>query len=130
MIVRVLLVLLGISHLINGLWMLASPESWYGTIPGVQDTGPLNHHFIEDIGMAFVASGAFLTLGASPFTRAPSFAIAGATWPILHSLIHISGWFMRGIPTESRQLSTEVVGVVGISALGGMLAWLRSRGET
>ena len=129
MIVRALLVLLGVSHLITGLWMLAAPDSWYAAIPGVPATGPFNQHFIQDVGMAFVASGGLLALGASSMTRAGAFAIAGAIWPVLHSFIHIAGWFMHGLPAEPRQLFTESVGVVGLSALGGLLAWLRNKGE-
>src|SRR5882724_7077523 len=125
MILKTLLVLLGVSHLMNGLWMLFAPDGWYLAIPGVQETGPLNHHFIEDVGMAFVASGGLLALGATSIRKAAAFAIAGAVWPILHSLIHIAGWFMHGIPADPRQLFTEAVGVIGLSALGGLLAWLR-----
>src|SRR5579871_1365158 len=64
MIVRILLLLLGISHIVNGLFMLIAPAEWYASVPGVTATGPFNPHFILDIGMAFVASGAGLMLGA------------------------------------------------------------------
>jgi hypothetical protein len=130
MIARILLLLLGLSHLINGFWMLTAPDSWYAAIPGVPATGPLNHHFVEDVGMAFVASGGLLAVGASTTARAGAFAIAGAVWPLLHSFIHISGWFMHGIPAEPKQLFTESVGVIGLSTAGGVLAWLRNKGET
>ena len=57
MVTRLILVLLGLIHLANGLWMLTAPEAWYAAVPGVAMTGPLNHHFIQDIGLAFLASG-------------------------------------------------------------------------
>jgi len=39
----------GLTTLANGLWMLVSPETWYGTLPAeVPDTGPLNVHFVRD----------------------------------------------------------------------------------
>jgi len=129
MVVRVLLVLLGAFYAITGVWMLAAPESWYAAVPGVPQTGPLNHHFIQDVGMAFIASGGFLALGARSGVRAATFAIAGATWPLLHALIHIAGWFMHGIPTSPARLASDAVGVVGLSALAGLLAWLRAKGE-
>jgi hypothetical protein len=130
MIVRTLLVLLGIFHIVNGLFMLIAPAAWYASVPGVTATGPFNPHFILDIGMAFVASGAGLILGARRNANAAIFACAGATWPTLHALIHIDGWLMHGFPTNTQIAVSEVVGVVGLSALGVVLAWLRLRGES
>src|SRR3569832_450101 len=129
MIVRMLLLLLGIFHIVNGLFMLIAPAEWYATVPGVTLTGPCNPQYILDIGMAFVASGAGLMLGARRNANAAIFAVAGATWPALHSLIHIDGWLMHGFPADTRIATSEVVGVVGLSALGVILAWLRLRGE-
>lgn len=125
MIVRVLLVVLGLFHIANGLFMLAAPSDWYAAVPGVTLTGPFNAHFILDIGMAFIASGAGLILGA----RAGSalLACAGAAWPALHALIHVHGWIMHGI-APGTELS-EIVGVAGLAALGVVLAWLRLKGE-
>jgi hypothetical protein len=128
MILRVLLVVLGLLHIANGLHMLIAPADWYATIPGVTMTGPFNPHFILDIGMAFVASGAGLVLGARNAPGAAMLAAAGATWPALHALIHISGWLMHGFPSDSRIAVSEAVGVVGLAALGVALAWLRLRG--
>jgi hypothetical protein len=130
MIVRALLVLLGLLHLANGLAMLLAPMAWYDAVPGVTATGPFNHHFILDVGMAFVASGGLLIAGARKTASAASFAIAGATWPILHALIHVSGWFMDGFPRRTDVMVSEVFGVVALAVLGGVLAWLRSQGES
>ena len=130
MLLRTLLVLVGLGHLINGAWMLANPDTWYATVPGVMQTGPLNHHFVQDIGMAFVASGGLLIAGASALRQAGAFAISGAVWPVLHSTIHLAGWLMHGLPSGGMRLFTELVGVAGISVLGGILAWLRAKGET
>ena len=129
MIVRALLLLLGVIHIVNGLFMLTAPAEWYATVPGVTASGPFNPHFILDIGMAFVASGAGLMLGARRGASAAILACAGATWPALHALIHIDGWLMHGFPADARIATSEVVGVVGLSALGVVLAWLRLRGE-
>ena len=40
--------------------MLARPEIWYYSIPGVTGTGPLNLHFIRDIGCAYLVAAAGL----------------------------------------------------------------------
>jgi len=104
--------------------------AWYDAIPGVTATGPFNHHFILDIGMAFLASGGLLALGALRTASAASFALAGATWPILHALIHVAGWFTDGFPSQANVAVSEVVGVVTFAALGGVLAWLRLQGDS
>ena len=51
---RVLLWILGMMSAANGVWMLATPAAWYHGLPaGVPDTGPLNVHFVRDVGSAF-----------------------------------------------------------------------------
>lgn len=127
MIIRALLLLLGLFQLVNGLWMLTAPEAWYAAVPGVTMTGPINLHFITDIGLAFVASAAGLILGARKGWAA--FALAGAVWPALHALFHIWGWVHHGFPTEANMIVSETVGVVGLSTLGVVLGWLRAREE-
>ena len=130
MIARTLLLLLGIFHFANGAAMLIAPTRWYEAVPGVTATGPFNHHFILDVGMAFIASGSLLALGARTGGSAPAFAIAGASWPILHALIHIAGWFTSGFPSEPRIIFSDAIGVVALAVLGGVLAWFRMKGET
>lgn len=127
--VRLLLILLGLFHVANGALMLLAPGLWYTMVPGVIDTGPLNQHFIYDIGMAFVASGAMLVLGARAGRASAVLAGAGAAWPALHALIHIEGWITMGFPADPQVAFSDVVAVVGLAALGVALAWLRLKGE-
>lgn len=129
MAVRAALLILGLFHLVNGLWMLAAPESWFATIPGVSETGPLNHHFVADIALAFAASGLGLILGARDRPSAGAFAVAGATWPALHALLHIWEWIVHGFPATAAVFVSEGVGVIAVGALGTALAWLRQRGN-
>lgn len=43
--------LLALGNLVNGIWMLVSPWHWYENLPGrVPDFGPMNEHFVRDIG--------------------------------------------------------------------------------
>jgi len=127
MAVRVMLLILGLFHLANGGYMLAAPRAWYMAVPGVADTGPLNHHFIVDIGLAFLASGAGLALGALERPWAPAVALAGSTWPALHALLHVWLWLSRGFPSAMPVINSEVFGVVGIGILGVALALARAR---
>lgn len=127
--VRTGLILLGIFHAANGLFMLAAPDQWYFAVPGVPATGPMNHHFIMDIGLAFLASGAGLALGARRGPAAAAFALAGATFPTLHAIMHVCLWFAHGFPHGTQLMFSEYIGVAGLSFLGAALAWLRAREE-
>lgn len=125
--VKIGLALIGLLHVINGLFMLADPAGWYAAVPGVTATGPMNAHFISDIGFAFLASGAGLLIGIG--RRLATFAVAGATWPALHALFHIALWFHHGLPAAADAWLSEVIGVVGIGALGLLLALRRGQQE-
>ena len=60
------LFVLGALNLANACWMLIAPENWYVNLPaGVPDTGPLNTHFVRDIGCAFLATGVGLVWAAA-----------------------------------------------------------------
>lgn len=61
---RMILYFLAVLQVANGLFMILTPELWYSTIPGVVETGGFNHHFVVDIGVAFLASAASLYLSA------------------------------------------------------------------
>lgn len=129
MVIRVALGFLGLFHLANGLYMLAAPDAWYAAVPGVTLTGPINHHFIEDVGLAYIASALGLLLGARKGNAAAAFALAGATWPVLHALLHLWGWTARGIPHDANIFLSEAVGVIGLAALTATFAGLRARQE-
>jgi len=49
----------------NGVWMQIRPETWYYAIQGVTGAGPLNLHFIRDIGCAYLVAAAGLLWMAS-----------------------------------------------------------------
>ena len=126
---RWLLALLGLFHLFGGLWMLFAPENWYATIPGVPLEGPFNHHFIGDIGFAFIASGTGMLMALRSGVAAAAFALAGATWPTLHACFHVWEWLRDGLPSDPHILASTGIGVIVISFLGFTLAFLRARHE-
>ncbi len=74
----------------NGLWMLADPGHWYEHLPAaVPDTGPLNAHFVRDIGCAFLtASVALFWAVRRPELRAPLVAVA-AFFYVAHAALHV-----------------------------------------
>src|SRR5262245_55007235 len=82
---------LGLLNVANGLWMLATPERWYHDLPaGVPDTGPLNLHFVRDIGSAFTTIGvAFCVAAVRPEARRG--VLFGATLFFgLHAAVHVA----------------------------------------
>lgn len=129
MIFRLGLVVLGFMNLVNGLVMIAAPRAWYGLTSGVDLTGPMNFHFVRDIGLAFIASGAGLLAGARSGRTMATLALAGATWPGLHVIFHIVLWVSHGFPSGLAARATEAIGVVGVAALTVWFAFARARQE-
>lgn len=80
----------GLSHLANGLWMLADPGGWYTTLPAaVPDFGPLNEHFVRDIGSTFTMLGVGLLWAAwHPTVRVPVLTLV-TLFNGLHALVHV-----------------------------------------
>ena len=81
----------GAANLANAAWMLADPAGWYAGLPAaVPDTGPLNEHFVRDVGGAFAVLGVALLWGAfRPRLRAPLLAMC-ALFYVLHALVHVT----------------------------------------
>ena len=107
-----------------GVYILAAPEHFYLTTPGVVRTGPYNSHFLRDVGFAFFISGAALGWGASMSER--SVAIAGALWPAAHGAFHLQIWAARGC-------APDVVGVAEFATItlpSFLTLWLAFRWRT
>jgi len=87
--VQFLIVFPALLAFVNGVSMVWDPHAWYQSLPTVQHTGPLNQHFIRDIGLAYITSGIMLGYAA----RFPSgrwlAALAGVLWLTLHGAFHV-----------------------------------------
>lgn len=129
MVFRIGLLVLGLLTLVNGVLMIVAPGAWYALTPGVPLTGPMNPHFIRDIGLAYAASGAGLLAGAWAGRTVAVLALAGATWPALHALFHVTLWLTHGFPNGLAAAATEVIGVVGLGALAVWFAHARAKEE-
>ena len=73
----------------NGLFMLAAPQAWYHAVPGVAATGPLNLHFVRDIGCAYLVAAAGMAWRAGSAASGWPAALAGALFLLLHAGVHI-----------------------------------------
>ncbi len=73
-----------------GVHMLIDPAGWYSSTPGVPEEGPMNAHFIRDIGSAFimVAIAYGFSVQKSASWQLPAVA---AVLPALHGGIHLLG---------------------------------------
>ena len=126
MVVRAGLAILGLFHLANGVAMLLWPAAWAAQVVHLGAPDHLHLHFIADIAMAFLASGAGMLLAARRGANAV-WAMAGAAWPALHALLHLKEWILDGPPAATGDLINEGVGVILVGAAGVALAWLRAR---
>lgn len=106
----------------NGLTMLLSPGYWYEHVPGVSLTGPLNTHFVRDIGCAYMAASAALAWGLLDARLARPMTALAALFLVLHAAVHlyelsmgICGWssWLRAFPgvTLPALLTLMTIGV-------------------
>src|SRR5262249_21398963 len=83
--------LFGLGNLANGVWMLADPRSWYARLPaGVPDFGPLNEHFVRDLGSVFLIVGAALMGAALSRLMRLRGIIFASVLVGRHALVHVS----------------------------------------
>jgi len=121
----VVLGLAGLGNLANGLWMLAAPVSWYYQLPaGVPDFGPLNEHFIRDIGCIFsLLGGALLGAAVWPSWRIPA-TVGAAGFALLHAAVHVLDT-VRGL-VGPEHWWIDVPGVYApVFLLSGVAIWIR-----
>lgn len=91
--IRVVLLVIGGLWVSTGGAIFVDPRGFYDLTPGVAMMGPYNVHFIRDVGLGFLASGAMTALGAWRHDR--RLVLAGTLWPLLHALFHVQIWSPR-----------------------------------
>ncbi len=74
---------------LNGVWMIIDPKTWYEVVPGVTDTGFYNQHFIRDIGIVQLFLGIAFAVGW--FRTKVRLILWGVAtlWLIAHAIFHI-----------------------------------------
>jgi hypothetical protein len=87
---RAFLWIFGILSAANGLWMIVSPSGWfYGLPAGVPDTGPLNAHFVRDVGAAYLTFGMAFCFAASHVFHQRTVILIATIFYLLHALVHM-----------------------------------------
>jgi uncharacterized protein YjeT (DUF2065 family) len=120
MIRRIVAWIVGLSLITNGLTMLVVPDAWYALVPGVPQTGPLNPHFVRDIGAAYLVAGATLVWFAIDRAALPA-AVAGAAFLAIHAMIHL--WDAAAGREHAHQLLVDLPTVFLPPALAIWIAW-------
>lgn len=107
----------------NGATMLVAPDWWYMATPGAADSGPLNVHFVRDVGVGYVLAGVGLFWRAVDNTNGWPAGVAGAGFLLGHAFVHLleSLWgHAHGSPLEW----------ILIYAVSGWVAWLALPGRS
>ncbi|HVI91271.1 MAG TPA: hypothetical protein VM659_23455 [Dongiaceae bacterium] len=124
---RIISSLLALFYGVNGLVMLFLPVFWYGTVPGVTATGPLNLHFVRDIGLGFLAASAALAL----FTRCRDRRLL---WPAViflagHAMLHLVEIVSAGDFGSAEIRDLLLIVIPGLLPLVSLMARPRRRPE-
>jgi hypothetical protein len=108
---------------LNALWMLLAPAHWYSEIPAeVPDFGPLNVHFVRDIGVAYATQGVALAWAAlRPAVRGPCVALA-ALFAVGHAATHVLDLAQGAVGAEH-----WLVDLPGVFLPALVLGWLALR---
>lgn len=122
----VVLGIFALSNLFNGVWMLADPAHWYQNLPAaVPDFGPLNEHFVRDIGCIYFLMGTALALGAVvPRWRVAACAMT-AMFSVLHAIVHVIDT-TRGLVGPEHWV-IDLPGIYAPAAILVGLTWLVAR---
>ena len=79
----------GATNVGNGIWMLFFEDNWFDTLPGVHDTGPINRHFVHDVGLVYTLAGLALMWCAYRINSTKYLYLAVMLFFVGHAFIHI-----------------------------------------
>lgn len=105
---RGLAILMALGLALNGAAMLLTAGQWYAVVPGVAQTGPLNSHFVNDIGAAFLAAA--LSFAFAAWQRERRLLLPGAAFLWLHAGLHLIDALSFG-HAHGEILTVEITGI-------------------
>ena len=85
---KAILWIIAITTLANGGFMVLAAERWWASVPGVDETGAFNAHFVHDVGAAYLAAGLGLAWFAARL-REKAGALIALVFLCLHALFHL-----------------------------------------
>lgn len=104
------------GNLVNAGWMLVDPAHWYLNLPAnIPGSGPLNEHFVRDIGCIFGLVGVALAIGVfRPAARYGALLVACGFYGA-HAGVHVFD-SARGL-FDSDQWKFDLIPVYGATLL-------------
>jgi hypothetical protein len=119
----IVLGIFALSNLLNGLWMLGDPVHWYLNLPaGVPDFGPLNEHFVRDIGCIYFLMGVGLGVAAfMPGWRVAA-CLAATLFYLLHAVVHVVDTARGLVGSEHWMIDMPGIYIPALILLG--VTWL------
>lgn len=122
---RAFLWVFGLVSIANAVWMLVSPEVWYHELPaGVPDTGPLNLHFVRDVGAAYLTAGVSMCAAAEISKYRRPLVMAAAIFFTMHAAIHVFDLLTGLLPPEHWLIDLPGVFLPAIAlAVASMPRW-------
>jgi len=122
-VVKLGLIVLALPNLLNGLYALLAPRSWFDTF-SVGDLGGYSDHLVRDVGEAFIATSVMLLLAAAWMERRVVF-------------VAIAGWLIFNVPHlvnhvfERDDLSASdyagVLAILGFNVGLAVVLWVVAR---
>ena len=112
--------ILGVALTVNGLVMLLATAVLVRGVPGVSETGALNHHFIRDLGAVYIVAGVALPWFALDTAASPA-AQAGAAFLVMHAVVHL--WDAAAGREHVHTLLVEVPDVFLPAILAVWIVW-------
>lgn len=113
----IILYMLGSYHIITGIIAYFMTGFFYENFTA--HTGPLNEHFLSDVGAAYLTAGLALLLAAYIEKWRVPFSVSAVFFLGLHSLIHITEMVTGQL--ESMQIASDLVTVVLPTAFVGIV---------
>lgn len=117
-------VLLGLGSVGIGIWMFAAPVGWSDVFPaGIADLGPINPHFIRDVGGWLVAGGMlYLFASLRPLKFGGVALLVNLIGSSLHAAGHIMDLTSGSIP--AKHWIVDFPGVFLPLLIQGILVWM------
>ena len=111
--------ILGAISIGNGVWMILSASTWYRKMPiNAEDTGPLNPHFVHDIGLVYLLVGVGAFWCAYRLTKCIEVHIGITTFMLGHAIIHIAEILLNHLPSNHWLIDFPLVTLPAIILTG------------
>lgn len=111
--------LLGAISVGNGLWMMSSATTWFHKMPvGAEDTGPLNAHFVHDVGLVYLLVGIGAFWCASKLKDCIEVHLGITLFMGGHALIHSIEILLQDLPSSHWLIDFPLVTLPALILMG------------